>query len=395
MEAKDIVGLLTPALTWIIAAGFLFIWNLRRDLPTGLYLAAAYAIIGFGFGQAWVLEGIAPRLGLFLNGAFSVSAVLLLAVGVLNRMEVELNNRLLFAILLIGNLINATVLAYLPNISVSFMVMNFTAGLLVANIAMTLRKNLQQDPLDAAIFWSLSTASLFLLLQPVAYTMFARETITIATYAASVEWIALHLLTIILCSMSAMSLIMVTVSDVMRTLQREAETDGLSGLSRRGPFQRDVEAILEKTKRTPLPVSMIVCDIDNFKSINDTFGHLAGDAVIARFGQLMASSCRATDLSSRVGGEEFALLLWNADQLASRLVAEQLRTSFEAITFDEEMSGRNCTASFGITQHQPGDTFTDMFIRADRAMYQAKESGRNRVVTDAMAEATPKLIEAA
>jgi diguanylate cyclase (GGDEF)-like protein len=120
-------------------------------------------------------------------------------------------------------------------------------------------------------------------------------------------------------------------------------------------------------------------DADKFKSINDTFGHPAGDAVLRGLGPAIAKALRSTDLLGRYGGEELVLLLPNTTLEQSVPVLERLRQEIAAMEI-AELKGRQVTASIGAAQMGEGDrTIADLLARADAALYRAKESGRNRV----------------
>jgi diguanylate cyclase (GGDEF)-like protein len=128
-----------------------------------------------------------------------------------------------------------------------------------------------------------------------------------------------------------------------------------------------------------LPCSLVICDLDRFKQINDCYGHLAGDDVIKSFSQLLKSLCHPGDLVARYGGEEFVMLFADCDNAAAVARAEQIRQAFSALA-QPALNGKPCSASFGVTELQAGDDSQTMLNRADRALLMAKEGGRNRVV---------------
>ena len=129
-------------------------------------------------------------------------------------------------------------------------------------------------------------------------------------------------------------------------------------------------------------MSIIIADIDHFKLVNDTYGHQTGDRVIATFGKLISQGSRKTDLVARIGGEEFCIVLWNADATGARLVAENLRTQFQAAQFEAIPKHKKFTSSFGVATLKSGETSEELYRRADQALYLAKQQGRNRVCLD-------------
>jgi diguanylate cyclase (GGDEF)-like protein len=150
-------------------------------------------------------------------------------------------------------------------------------------------------------------------------------------------------------------------------------------VANRAEFDRVHAQFVAAHLETRLPCSLIISDIDRFKHVNDTYGHQAGDEVIQSFARLLKGSCRPGDLVARYGGEEFVLLCADCDNAAAVRRAEELRKAFSHVNH-VTLGGRRVTASFGVTEIQPGDTPETMLRRADRALFDAKESGRNRVV---------------
>jgi diguanylate cyclase (GGDEF)-like protein len=128
-----------------------------------------------------------------------------------------------------------------------------------------------------------------------------------------------------------------------------------------------------------LPCSLIITDIDHFKRVNDTYGHQAGDEVLKTFAALLKTSCRPGDLVARYGGEEFVILCADCSIAVSAQRAEAMRRAISQ-TQHSALADHCVTASFGVTEIQAGDTPETMLKRADRALYEAKEGGRNRVV---------------
>ena len=156
-------------------------------------------------------------------------------------------------------------------------------------------------------------------------------------------------------------------------------TDSLTRLANRRFFIDFLEKAMAFAKRHEQPLSVIMADLDNFKSLNDTYGHQAGDQVLVAFGQVMQASIRQEDLAARFGGEEFILMLPGTTIEDATILAERLRESLENLAFPPLTT--RVTASFGIAQYRPDDTFETLVKRADEALYAAKAAGRNRVMT--------------
>jgi diguanylate cyclase (GGDEF)-like protein len=154
-------------------------------------------------------------------------------------------------------------------------------------------------------------------------------------------------------------------------------TDALTGVATRMALEERLALETARCARTWAPLSMVACDIDHFKRVNDTFGHGVGDVVLARVGALLRGCCRPVDLPARMGGEEFLVLAPGVDALGASALAERIRVAVSDIIFPE-LEGR-VTASFGVAQLLPGEDVAAWLKRADGALYEAKHKGRNRV----------------
>jgi diguanylate cyclase (GGDEF)-like protein len=170
-------------------------------------------------------------------------------------------------------------------------------------------------------------------------------------------------------------------------LQGLAHTDPLSGLLNRAGFRERSRRQLERARRELKPVSVMLLDLDHFKRINDTYGHDAGDAMLAGFAKLLQETVRPGDLTSRHGGEEFCALLPGADAPAAAAVAERIRARFEQLRVPAGPDRIGTTVCIGVAQWAGGDeTIERALKRADAALYSAKREGRNRVVLAAAAD---------
>ena len=165
-------------------------------------------------------------------------------------------------------------------------------------------------------------------------------------------------------------------------LEYRATTDERTGLTNAGAFDRIVRAAVASAESGEKSLVLLAIDIDHFKSVNDTFGHLAGDGVIARFAAILTEIARREDVAARTGGEEFALLMRDADRTAALAFAERLRARVETETFDLGSFDApiTVTASIGVAIYpEDGATPLALFAAADAALYRAKMSGRNAV----------------
>lgn len=162
--------------------------------------------------------------------------------------------------------------------------------------------------------------------------------------------------------------------------ERQAREDALTGLANRRAFDETAAREFSRARRMETPLCLAMIDIDMFKRVNDTHGHAAGDEVIVRLAQLMKRQCRGMDVVARWGGEEFALLLPQAQLQDAQGVCERLRAAFAEERFDSIDPQLHLTISIGLASEEGVATHEQMLVRADAALYSAKRGGRNRVV---------------
>ena len=156
--------------------------------------------------------------------------------------------------------------------------------------------------------------------------------------------------------------------------------DPLTGIANRRAFLQDGEAQLKRQAADPHPTAVMLLDLDNFKSINDRFGHAIGDRVLEIFADVASGSMRHIDLFGRLGGEEFAALLRDTNRERAMAVAEQIRVGFAEATREVEGRPVGATVSIGIViSHDAVLDLSALLAQADHALYRAKDSGRNRV----------------
>ena len=183
-------------------------------------------------------------------------------------------------------------------------------------------------------------------------------------------------------------MLVIILRDTTTEMRAQSETDPLSGLLNRRGFEDHAEELLAAARRSGVPVSVVVADLDHFKAINDQHGHDVGDAVIRSFAQTLqdAASLGAMTVTGtvlgRLGGEEFAALAPGSGLHSAQLFAERVRSPFGTKGLIRQAPELQPTASFGIAQLRADEGLFDLLRRADAALYQAKRTGRNRICLD-------------
>lgn len=176
------------------------------------------------------------------------------------------------------------------------------------------------------------------------------------------------------------AVIFLLATDLSTKLRLQAITDQLTGVSNRRGFLQAADLLLARARRHQRPLAMVLADIDFFKRVNDRYGHSVGDRALSHFSRVLRESVRAEDCVGRIGGEEFAIVMGESSvEDAGRMIDRVRRALTEQPMVDDGQEVR-ITASFGIAAFNQSDSREALLMRADRALYQAKEAGRDSVI---------------
>lgn len=195
------------------------------------------------------------------------------------------------------------------------------------------------------------------------------------------QTLLLNLFILAVITTTVLTITRATIGSYQRELERMASTDSLTGLYNRSAFDILLEENIKDATRNGSGFSILLFDLDYFKKINDTFGHLNGDRILVRFSELLQQSIRETDPLCRWGGEEFILLLKGCGIHEALHLSEKLRQKIADSTFHCGMEQIGVTVSIGAAAFKPGESSQQFIARADNALYRAKAGGRNNTVT--------------
>ncbi|NPU15618.1 GGDEF domain-containing protein [Bradyrhizobium sp. 83012] len=219
----------------------------------------------------------------------------------------------------------------------------------------------------------------FVLMLPILLGNMLRD----ADGAFAAAWVTIFSIELVLYAVGTVFVIFMLVSErIVSAHKRAATTDPLTGLLNRRGFAESCAQLIAREARERRPVSVLIFDIDHFKSINDRFGHAEGDEVLKLFANVVVNNLRLTDISGRIGGEEFAALLpCSIDE--AMVAAERVREAFAAAGVVCEDKPVDTTVSIGVAGGAAGTDLDVLLAAADTALYKAKRTGRNRVEASA------------
>ncbi|CCV04440.1 conserved membrane hypothetical protein [Mesorhizobium metallidurans STM 2683] len=379
MDTGLLIALLNPTIALALGTSFLVLWFYQRHRPYLAVLAASYSLSAAGFlFQAFTLPiGLMPSK-LLSNLCFSLAACCLCSAVV-----ARYGRRVPYVG--IGVLAGSGLAALCwfmfvqPDLTWRILVINFAFGGLSLLVAAELRVVRNEGPTEMILFvLSLLSGLNFFVRTLIVIIAHGRFENYAELYTSS-YWTTALLSHALLSLLIALCLICAAGLDVMKALKTETHTDPLSGLLNRRGFEERATLVLQHCITAKLPVALVLADLDHFKTLNDLYGHAAGDRVIADFAAKFRSAAGARGVAGRIGGEEFAVLLPLSDLAAARLFAEAGRTLHSAGSVDGLPTGTRVTASFGVAARTNHEGLELLMCHADEALYEAKRSGRDSV----------------
>jgi len=369
--------LLIPLVYLFLAACFAVLWHYNRHIKAAGIWAIGYAFPATGFALEGFLFGRPDAV--FLRPIIDICYLLgglLFTAGLAMRFSGKIPYAMLG-----WTLAGCVALAnwfWLVNgdYSARSEVVSYGSALLTLMGAFYIYPKMH-SLVDRALFYSTIIFAVQFALVCFVSVRVVGETMNEQTYNGSLFMDMLNL-TMALTSTIVSALLLTNVSiEAIEKLRREADTDSLTDLKNRRAFENKTSAIIAAGS----PNSLLVCDIDHFKQVNDKWGHSAGDCVIQGLADILRRNCPQDALIGRIGGEEFAILLPLTNAKEATILAESIRQSFEDFRAQSVCETQSFTASFGATQLNIGESYKVAFLRADEALFAAKADGRNRTVT--------------
>ncbi len=375
MTAQFFYSLINPAIAGVLSAAFAALWLFRPGEGYLALLAGSFLLCGFGFAANDVLmfpEG--PVLRLVVNASF-FAAVLGICISALDRVRAPVPVLGYAAVYALVATFFCWFLFVTPSMEARVHVMHVGLGTLSA---MTVRQLLAARPatLLDRFFVGLGVFSVGLaVIRSAAVLVKGLNTSPDAPIQVSPYWATVQAITPAVAIAVAIIFMVALAARLFGELRRQADRDYLTGLLNRRGFDQRVLPALRSGSATGA-AALLVLDIDDFKQINDSFGHAAGDEVIAAVGHVLERHGR-TELVARSGGEEYALFYTQTtcDELAE--IADDIRIGLRSMRIPSLPRSRSVTASIGIHLRRHAESLREMKIQADRAMYQVKSHGKD------------------
>jgi diguanylate cyclase (GGDEF)-like protein len=373
------IALLNPSLTLVLASAFLILWLHQRHSRYVLLLSAGYAASAGGFLLQYFELPLGYAATKLASNTLFMTAGLLICGAAIKRYGRPLPVAA-FAALAVGGLGTLSWFLFVePNLTARIYAINFALGGISLLVAAELRPVKPKGPADRVIHAVALLSGL---------NFFARTLLIIHVYGpyesyvgfyGSIYWTTVILSHAILSVVIAMALFTSITLELIADLKRQSETDPLSGLFNRRGFEERAARLLAEGRGKGLATSLVLCDLDHFKAVNDSLGHASGDMVIRAFADFLAEAAEDCFLAGRIGGEEFAVLLPGANLGVAKLFAKGTRSAFSALAVEGLPADRRFTASFGVAERASGEGFGALLGRADQALYAAKNAGRDCV----------------
>ena len=384
MHSPTIV-ILAAILLVLVTAVLSTVWHFNRNIP-GLRLWALSFLCASLFSCLLLVRDRMPEvLSVVLVQAISALAAYLCWLGARRYMGRPALVHWYAAGLVVPLLaMSVYFTAVLPHAGARFFLAGVFSGVCFLLSARTLaRGGFRHVPMRYLLAGVMGVHGAWVLVRPLIFRLAPQPDVGLLERLP--QWVMLEATVALV--LIAFGVLMLANEYVTRELRHLAEVDPLTSVFNRRAFLMSLDKAIHQAQRTEASLAVLVIDLDYFKKINDTCGHQGGDEVLRDIVQISAQCLRQQDVMGRLGGEEFAIFLPGSDGAGARTVAERLRAAVAAQPAATHQGSVALTVSIGLTLCVRGDSSDAALRRADQAMYQAKERGRNRVEFMAQAAA--------
>ncbi len=380
MTGAVVVLLINLIVAALLSASFFMVAIYDSKQVAARWMASVY-----GLGALYVLVEFCiahlggPRPVVVTSFAIFLLALALFNVGMARKYRVPIPWRLMTAVF-VASVAACHFIQDMPRESFTRMAIYQTPYFAMQAIgAGILRRARWRGRLDTILMCLLALSSLQFLSKPFLAQALGGTGATPQTYLRTDYALISQAMGTVFAVAIALLFLVILARDVIADVRVLSETDALSRLLNRGGFETRAGALLRQADIAGRPMALVICDLDHFKSINDTFGHASGDMVIRAFAGFLRQTSCADHVAGRIGGEEFAILLPGTNLPAARLFAEAARSAFSGLPVEGLPEPLRFTASFGVAERMAGESLSDLLSRADKALYEAKRDGRDCV----------------
>lgn len=380
MSGAEFLMAINFAIASLLAASFIAIALYDRTRIAAKHFAGAYVLGAAYFGVEFLIPMFTGGNRTVLVGyALFLAALVVFNRGLARLYRVRMPWKVIAAIFIIS-IVAKVASDQLPRESFTRMVIYqmpyFVMQAIGAGIIFLSAKRRPTDLVLAAL---LTVTSIHYIMKPAVALQTGGVGASPSHYASTLYAFIGQTTGAVLSVAVALLLMVILVRDLLAEITMKSETDPLSGLFNRRGFELRFERLMQETETKGLPISLVLCDLDHFKSVNDTHGHAGGDRVITAFADALREATLPGHVVARIGGEEFAIVLPGCNLAAARLFAESVRLRMEKMKVETMPAEARFTASFGVAERSRDETSEHVHYRADAALYQAKDAGRDRV----------------
>jgi len=378
------ISLLNPGIGLLFAIAFFLLWLNHRERYVA-YAAWAYVATA----AAFLIQDLAPVLPMELqrlpaNFGFLLTGMLF-AAAITKRYALPVPWRATAVTMAVSMAFFTWSLLVQPSIAARIYSISLGAGIIALMVVRALWPLERPYFIDKVLFWVASLSALNLIIRPLVILYLGGGFDNYVGFQQSVYWTTVQFSQAMVSIAAAISLMVAVAIDMLGDLRRQVNDDELSGLLNRRGFEAAAGEALRRCADERHPAALLIADLDHFKTVNDTYGHAVGDAIIAAFGAHVRAAGSDSTIAGRIGGEEFALLLPGAGIDAARQLAETIRTGLAPACGDQIPPSLTPTMSIGLAANNSGTGLSQLMRQADEALYAAKRAGRDCVRTFAPA----------